>query len=193
MTRLIPYAGLVAAPWKNGGGCSTEIAVSPDGASFADFDWRVSLATISADGPFSIFPGVDRTLALVDGAGVTLTIDGARRFVLCEDDPLMEFKGEADVDAMLNEGATIDFNIMTRRARCQHRLGRRGIDGQAEFAPRGDLTVLFLAAGEALSVRSDGERLGMVRYDAVIFDGPGAWVLESAAPATVLVADIFYI
>jgi environmental stress-induced protein Ves len=193
MTRLIPYAGLVAASWKNGGGSSTEIAVSPDGAGFADFDWRVSLATINADGPFSIFDGVDRTLALVDGAGVTLSIDGARRFVLCEDDPLMEFKGEAEVDATLNGGATIDFNIMTRRARCQHRLGRRDIDGRAEFAPRGDLTVLFLAAGESLSVSSDGERLGMVRYDAVVFEGAGAWVLEAAASATVLVADIFYV
>lgn len=192
MTRLIPYAGLVAAPWKNGGGSSIEIAVSPDGAGFADFDWRVSLATISADGPFSIFAGVDRTLALVDGAGVTLTIDGAHRFVLCEDDPLMEFKGEAEVDATLNDGATIDFNIMTRRARCHHRLGRRSIDGRAEFAPRGDLTVLFLAAGESLSVSSDGERLGMVRYDAVIFEGAGAWVLEASASATVLVVDIFY-
>ena len=192
MTRLIPYAGLLAAPWKNGGGSTTEIAVSPDGAGFADFDWRVSLATICADGPFSIFPGVDRTLALVDGAGVTLAIDGERRFVLCEDDPLMEFKGEAEVDAILNDGATIDFNVMTRRARCTHRLGRRSIAGRAEFAPRGDLTVLFLAQGEALSVCSDGERLGMVRYDAVVFEGPGMWTLE-AAQATVLVADLFYV
>ena len=62
MTLLIPYAGLVAAPWKNGGGCTTEIAIAPPGASLDAFEWRISLATIAASGPFSAFPGVDRTL-----------------------------------------------------------------------------------------------------------------------------------
>jgi environmental stress-induced protein Ves len=59
-------------PWKNGGGQTTEIAVSA-GASLADFDWRVSIAEINADGPFSAFAGVDRTLVLLSGAGVRLT------------------------------------------------------------------------------------------------------------------------
>ena len=34
------------------------------------------MATIAEDGAFSQFPGVDRTLALVDGHGLTLQIDG---------------------------------------------------------------------------------------------------------------------
>ena len=64
MTLLIPYAGLESAPWKNGGGSTTEIAIAPPGAGLDDFDWRISLATISEDGPFSVFPGIDRTLIL---------------------------------------------------------------------------------------------------------------------------------
>jgi len=73
MTMLIPFAGLSPVPWKNGAGSTTEIAVFPQDAGFTDFDWRVSLATIGADGPFSVFPGVDRTLALVEGHGGTST------------------------------------------------------------------------------------------------------------------------
>lgn len=190
MTVLIPYASLEPAPWKNGGGSTTEIAVFPPGAAFDEFDWRISLATIAHDGPFSIFRGIDRTLALVDGPGVSLDIDGDSRFVLNEEAPIVEFSGEARVSALMLGEPTTDFNVMTRRSRCHHRLGRRSLEGISEFAPRGDVTILFLADGESLSVSSDTERIGMVRFDAVIFDTDTVWKLETGE-ATVLVVDIF--
>jgi environmental stress-induced protein Ves len=191
MTLLIPFAGLEPAPWKNGGGSTTEIAIAPVGASLDKFDWRISLATIAASGPFSSFPGVDRTLALVAGAGVVLDIGDEGRFVLSEDDPIVEFAGESAVMATLTLGATTDFNVMTDRTRCHHRLGRRVLDGRSEFAPRGDITVLFLVDGDSLAVCSDSERIGMVRYDAVVFDTGTVWTLE-AGQATVFVVDIFF-
>ena len=190
MTLLIPFAGLAPAPWKNGGGSTTEIAIAPPGASLESFDWRISLATIAASGPFSVFPGVDRTLALVDGPGVALDLGPDGRFFLSEDDPIVEFKGESSVMATVADGATTDFNVMTRRERCHHRLGSRTIEGTAEFAPRGDITILFLADGDSLSVCSDSERIGLVRYDAVLFDTSTVWTLEALA-ATVFVIDIF--
>lgn len=190
MTLLIPYAGLESAPWKNGGGSTTEIAVAPPGAGLDDFDWRISLATISEDGAFSLFPGIDRTLALVEGAGVTLDIAGGKRVRLSEDDPIIEFSGESEIRAALNGGATLDFNVMTRRTVCHHRLGRRVLSGISEFAPRGDLTVLFLAEGDSLSVSSDAERIGMVRFDTMVFDTDAVWTLE-AGQASVFIVDIF--
>lgn len=190
MTVLIPYASLEPSPWKNGGGSTTEIAVVPPGAAFDEFDWRISLATIAHDGPFSVFRGIDRTLALVEGPGVSLNIDRDSRFVLSEDAPIVEFPGEAEVTASLLGEPTTDFNVMTRRSRCHHRLGRRRLEGISEFAPRGDVTILFLSEGESLSVSSDTERIGMVRFDAVIFDTDTVWKLETGE-ATVLVVDIF--
>lgn len=191
MTVLIPFAGLHPVPWKNGGGSTTEIAIDPSDASFDDFAWRISLATIANDGPFSVFPGVDRTLALVEGHGVTLDIDGVNRVLLCEDEPVVTFKGESQVQAKLNHGPTIDFNVMTRRGRCRHQFGRRRLLGESSFAPRGDVTVLFLAEGESLAASSDAERLGMVRYDALVFDSDTMWTLE-APQATVFIVDFFY-
>ena len=190
MTLLIPFAGLEPAPWKNGGGSTTEIAIAPVGASLDKFDWRISLATIAASGPFSAFPGVDRTLALVDGAGLVLDIGNEDRFVLSEDDPVVEFGGESAVMATLTLGPTTDFNVMTQRGRCHHRLGRRVLSGSSEFAPRGDVTILFLVEGDSLAVCSDSERIGLVRYDAVVFDTDTVWTLE-AGQATVFVVDIF--
>ena len=60
--RILRVSGRVAAPWKNGGGTTTEVAVFPAGASFDDFGWRISIADIARGGPFSQFPGIDRTL-----------------------------------------------------------------------------------------------------------------------------------
>lgn len=44
-------------PWKNGGGETVEIAIFPADASVETFEWRISMATVANDGPFSIFPG----------------------------------------------------------------------------------------------------------------------------------------
>lgn len=191
MSTLIPFAGLSPVPWKNGGGSTTEIAIAPLDAGFDDFEWRVSLATIAADGPFSQFPGVDRTLVLVEGHGVTLDFDDGERVLVCEDEPLAAFPGETRVDAKLNRGATTDFNVMTRRARCHHEFGRRVLAGTSTFAPRGDITVLFLAQGDSLTVANDAERIGMVRFDALVFDGDALWTLE-AVQAEIFIVDIFY-
>ena len=191
MTMLIPFAGLVPVPWKNGGGSTTEITIEPPGALIHDFDWRISLATIAQDGPFSLFPGVDRTLALVSGPGLVLDVDDSRRFELDDEDSIIEFAGEAAIQATLNGGPTIDFNVMTRRAVCHHKFGRRRLDGKSVFAPRGDRSVLFLADGEGLSVSSDDERIGLVRFDAIMFDTETVWTLE-ADEATIFIVDIFF-
>lgn len=189
-TRLIPFASLEASPWKNGGGSTTELAVSPPGATLDEFSWRISLATIAQSGPFSVFEGIDRTLALVEGAGVRLDIDD-RPVRLEAASPVVEFAGEAVVRATVIEGVTTDFNVMTRRSDCTHQLGRRELDGKSEFAPRGDVTILFLADGEFLELNNEDERIGMVRFDTVLFEPGSRWTLDAGA-ATVFVVDIYY-
>jgi len=191
MNILIPFAGLSAIPWKNGGGSTTTIAVGPPESTLENFEWRVSLATIAEDGPFSSFPGVDRTLALVDGHGMTLDIDGSERVILCESGPVLAFDGESQVLAKLNRGPTTDFNVMTRSDCCYHQFGRRRLAGKSTFVARADLTVLFLAEGESLEIASDNERIGLVRYDAVMFDPGTVWSLETTQ-ATIFIVDIFY-
>jgi environmental stress-induced protein Ves len=191
MTLLIPFAGLATVPWKNGGGTTTEIAIEPPDAGADDFAWRISLATISEDGQFSIYPGVDRTLALVDGHGATLDIDGIHQVVVSEDEPIVSFRGESLVRATVHRGPTTDFNVMTRRARCHHQFGKRRIEGDAAFAAHGDIAILFLAEGDSLSVSSDAERIGMVRLDAVVLQPDTLWTLETAQ-GVVFIVDIFF-
>lgn len=109
---------LPARPWKNGGGVTREIVVAPRGAGLDAFDWRASIATVDASGPFSAFPGVGRTIVLLDGAGVELVASTFRHRL---DTPLAPFRfdGAASVQATLLGGTSTDFNVMTRRARCR--------------------------------------------------------------------------
>lgn len=114
---------LPAMPWKNGGGVTREIVCQPQGAGMDDFDWRVSIAHIGSDGPFSTFPGVDRVITLLNGGGVHLqSSEGHVDHLL--DTPLapFAFAGEAPIHARLLQGDCHDFNVMTRRATCSASL-----------------------------------------------------------------------
>ena len=98
-------------PWKNGGGVTTEIFASPPSE---DFDWRVSIATVKSDGPFSTFIGYERHIMTLSGEGMTLDIEGRGKFALEPLKPL-SFSGETRVHSSLLHGPVLDFNLMVRR------------------------------------------------------------------------------
>ena len=79
------------------------------------------MARVETDGPFSKFSGIDRTLAILDGDGLILTIDGGEVELTSTAAPL-SFDGEATASARLRGGAVLDLNLMTRRARYAHRM-----------------------------------------------------------------------
>ncbi|MCJ9749718.1 HutD family protein [Neorhizobium sp. BETTINA12A] len=112
-------------PWKNGGGETVEIAVFPAGASIGDFDWRISMAIVASDGPFSVFPDMDRTLSILSGAGMELTIDGGEPLIFDLDSEPFPFPADKPASARLANGIVTDLNVMTRRGRFSHRVIRQ--------------------------------------------------------------------
>lgn len=113
---VIHFDALKAVPWKNGLGITREVAVEPPGASMDDFLWRVSIADVDTASPFSRFPGIDRTIVLLQGDGFTMTLDGERTHALTTPCVPFAFPGEARVEVALAGGATRDFNLMVRRS-----------------------------------------------------------------------------
>lgn len=99
-----------AMPWANGRGVSYEVARLNDESG--DWRWRVAIAPIVEDGPFSILSGVHRELTLLDGEGLVLTIDG--NMVACRKGLVVEFSGDAHTHASLMAGAVVDLNVMSR-------------------------------------------------------------------------------
>ncbi len=109
-----PLAGRVFRPWKNGGGTTAEILASPAGAGFDDFDWRISTARVETSGPFSLFPGVDRVLTVLEGGEIALEVGGGRH-TLDADAPPFAFPGDVPCFGHLGAGPILDLNVMVRR------------------------------------------------------------------------------
>lgn len=101
--------------WKNGGGMTREIMSWPLGADFASFDWRVSVATISASGPFSRFEGIDRVIMLLEGDGVRL-VGADTDWRLDQPGKPFAFSGDEQLGGELLGAESTDFNVMTRRS-----------------------------------------------------------------------------
>ncbi|WP_394841885.1 HutD family protein [Pendulispora brunnea] len=111
---LLSARDRMPVPWKNGMGSTVEVASGPPGASLADFDWRVSLAGIHGDVPFSLFPGAERILTVVEGRGMTLTATSGQTLQAMPDAPI-GFPGETAFVCQLHDGPVTALNVMTRR------------------------------------------------------------------------------
>lgn len=141
--RILRAAGHRVMPWKNGGGSTTEVAVFPEAAGLEAFDWRVSMAGVVEDGAFSRFPGIDRTLALVEGGGLVLETEHGAPVTLAREGEAARFAGDAATSARLLAGPILDLNVMTRRGRFTHELAYHPAGARAEIAPAADVTVLL--------------------------------------------------
>jgi environmental stress-induced protein Ves len=164
--RLLKAENHVRMPWKNGGGETVEVAVHPPGTGLRGFDWRVSMAVVAADGPFSLFPGIDRTLAVLDGEGVALSVEGQGSHHLTPATAPLAFPGDVPVVARLVAGPITDLNVMTRRLACQQRVTR--LSGPP-FAARGRWIVLVAVSPSAVVV--DGRTISLSRRDALLSEG----------------------
>lgn len=153
-------------PWKNGKGETVEIAVFPEGASVDTFDWRISMAPVVSDGPFSVFPGIDRTLSILTGDGMMLSVEGMAPTVLGGNSVPFSFSGDAKTEAVLQAGPITDLNVMTRRGRFSHHVTRIEQGGEIEFSADAALVILVVTGKAQVS------QVELDPLDAVILDEP---------------------
>ena len=145
--RIIRAADCKVMPWKNGGGTTTEIAVSPEGASLSDFDWRISMAHVGQDGPFSSFHGIDRTLSVLTGNGIRLAFGDGETVALDRATAPFFFAADRAVDGVLVDGAIDDLNVMSRRGAWSHSV--ESLTGRAHgIAAERGLLVLVARQGD---------------------------------------------
>jgi environmental stress-induced protein Ves len=134
--------------WKNGAGWTREILRWP--AQAEDWDWRLSIAEVDKDGPFSAFPGVDRELVLLSGEGMRLRFDDGEVAELQPPHDRVRFAGERVVQSELIAGPTQDFNLMWKRDRIEAQLLHRPLVGpMLFFAEPGVHWAVHVLAGRA--------------------------------------------
>ena len=109
--NIVHLADCPFVPWRNGGGRTRELLAWP---SASDWQVRVSVAEIEADGPFSPYPGIDRWFAVLGGAGVVLALPQGE-VTLRPGSAAVAFAGEASPACRLIDGPTQDLNLMLRR------------------------------------------------------------------------------
>lgn len=146
--QIIPRSSYQRMPWKNGKGLTEEVIVAPLGSTMETFDWRLSIAHVGEDGPFSIFPGVDRSIALLDGEGLRLDLPNGDSKVLRPYGEPFAFAGEWAISSSNIGGPTIDLNIMTRRGCYQHSMHRYRSVEPLRIRADSDTILVFKSAAE---------------------------------------------
>lgn len=175
VTLLTP-ADCRRVPWRNGLGLTTEIAVEP--LDSERFLWRVSVADVTAPGPFSVFPGCDRLIAVVEGEGMRLIVDGVpveRRRM----EPAFAFPGEAAVTCAPLGGPIRDVNLMLDRATAGGSLTM--LVGGASRAVDGDAVLVHGLAGTLTVTPEGGEAVAVPAGHSALLHGAALVVVPENA------------
>lgn len=190
MSYVIHAAEYKRLPWKNGGGQTTEVAISPAAAGFENFGWRISLATVPSSGPFSVFPGIDRTLSVIGRHPLRLSIDGQSEVTLNRESSPFAFSGDAAAYAFLEDGEVQDLNVMSRRSCYTHRMTRHRLSTPLSLRVKGEAIVLLprladveVKIGKISTIIRDG--------DTFILDGSNGEIIDIAScrPADIYLVE----
>ena len=113
--KLLTREDYVTTSWS--GGTTTQLAIAPEGAVYADRDflWRLSSATVELDhSDFTPLPDYNRFLAVLEGE-IKLKIDAQEPFPLAPG-RVVAFDGGVPVESW---GQCVDFNLMVRKGKAQ--------------------------------------------------------------------------
>jgi hypothetical protein len=179
---VVRFTELTAVPWRNGGGITREV-VSAGGSGAQGFDWRISIADVNEPGPFSTFPGVERTITVVGGEGMDLVIDGVQH-LLGLHEPL-SFDGASRAWGSPLAGPVRDLNVMTSNDRLSATVAIRDLSETRPIAVDGR-QVLVLLTGSAVVVGAGGSRAGLRLLDAVCPCGQHVRLVEGSGRAAVV-------
>jgi len=148
----------IPMPWANGRGTSYEIVSDRNEAG--EWTWRLAMAPVNEDGPFSRIECVNRSLAVVEGAGMLLSVD--RKKLQCLPMQVVRFRGDAVTEAALTDGPIMDINLMVRRK-----------EAEGEMAMVSDAGLLngvsiVVAVGGSAQVNSGDSTINLERHDTVL-------------------------
>jgi uncharacterized protein len=112
--RIIRFSELRETPWKNGGGVTREIAIARDRDAW---DWRLSMADVGVDGPFSKFDGMQRILTVVEGRGMELICPHIK--LQADLGVPVRFDGAWEIVAKLTQGPLRGVNVIYDAGSCE--------------------------------------------------------------------------
>jgi len=145
-------------PWANGRGTSYEIA--SDRSAAGEWTWRLAMAPVNEDGPFSRIECVNRFLAVVEGAGMLLSVD--RKKLQCKPMQVVRFRGDAITEAVLTDGPITDINLMIRRKEAEGEMAVVSDSGLLNEAS------IIVALGGSAQVKCGDSTIELERHDSIL-------------------------
>ncbi|MDD1967916.1 HutD family protein [Pseudomonas putida] len=173
LLRAVNYPRM---PWKNGGG-STEEITRDAGEGLDGFGWRLSIADIGESGGFSVFDGYLRIITVLQGAGMTLNIDGQDSEALLPSDPFA-FSGDSQVSCTLLDGPIRDFNLIYSPARYRARLQWIDVMQPQRFFSSANVFLVFSAAEQMAANVAEHPPQLLDRHDCLQLDNAEGSLLE---------------
>lgn len=154
--RIIKFSHLETVPWKNGGGVTREIAASRE---HGNINWRLSLADVVSDGPFSRFVGLTRILTVIEGNGISLSSEHSN-FEAVLGIPVT-FDGGQVLQSKLIDGPIRDLNVMFDPLKCHAEIKQVNVSAHVvlEASARRSIAVLGLK-GETRVDRNNSLHFG---------------------------------
>ena len=167
LVTYLPSSDYAEMPWRNGAGTTHEIAIDDSsGESKAPFLWRLSMADLAGDGPFSEIADVDRILVLLEGEDVLLTIAGAAPEPLAEHEAIA-FPGDVTTSLTMAPGSGRDLNLMWDRTRVQGMVDILNIGDTLQIEEH---IAFAIALGTSATIEVDGDEHVLGEQDALQLD-----------------------
>lgn len=156
---------LTEEPWRNGGGVTRTLMRRDNGDKPL---WRISVADITGNAPFSRFEGLDRHSVLVEGYNVTLCGDWGA-WSLSSVGDIARYPGELSVRTELGCALARFFNVMADRTQMR-------VDLRVSSSPREDIVVagdgaLMVMDGDVDVVMDGNVSTRLSKNDGLLFDG----------------------
>lgn len=162
--------------WKNGGGETFEIALSPPDSSLLhmNFDWRLSSATVASDGPFSLFPGYERLLVVWQGSGLKLNGE------ILEPLKVFKFSGDDKMEAELVQGSVRDLGLIYNSQVLEARMQIHHWRNQVKINCHADHTFFVIQGSitHGKMTAQSADCLHVTNHSEVFIDCQDAMVIE---------------
>ena len=169
--------------WKNGGGITSQIKIFPEHAAPAadSFHWRLSTATVSQTGAFSLFKGCDRWLVIIEGDGLVLNGTLLPAF------KPFKFSGDIPIHCQIVGVQVIDLGLIFRRDKLAAKMEWIDFSGSEKiyFEPG---THLFYCLNGGLKINGIKAEKG----DTVLMEGPFEATLNATGPVSYVYVKLIF-
>lgn len=183
----ITFQDLAITPWKNGAGTTRQLWIHPADATLDNFAFRVSAADVNALGPFSDYCGINRSLAVLTGQGLTLAMTDGTTVAFTPKHTVVDFDGAHAPTTIACPEPVLDMGVMSRQGVYTHAFTQKNYALAQPHHERATHGLLFCLHDRPVMVHSGGIRHELQPFDAIAFEHGLSFRLSTADTDTVTI------